>query len=78
MDEKENVILRQLPQARRLPWENMDLQLLWEERHLTKFPSFPEQLFQPSCLEEGTWKPHQSSLGDNPLPKFHFFMDNFF
>jgi hypothetical protein len=28
MDEKENVILRQLPQARRLPWENMDLQIL--------------------------------------------------
>lgn len=34
--------------------------------------------FQPSCLEEGTWKPQQSSLGDIPLPIFPFFHGQFF
>jgi hypothetical protein len=54
-----------------LPWENVDLQLLWEERHLTKVPSFPVQLFQPRYLEkEGTTK---FSGGHSPsqIPIFH-------
>jgi hypothetical protein len=45
---------------------------------LNKVSKFPRQLFQPSCLEEGTWKPQQNSLGTFPFPNSHFSMDNFF
>jgi hypothetical protein len=57
-----------------LPWENMDLQLLWEERHLTKVPSFPVRLFQPSCLEkEGDMEAPTKFSGGHPPSQIPIF-----